>query len=68
MITTARDRILASRLGVKAVELLINGEGGKCLGIINNEITAIDIKEALEMKKTPLAKFAHIVGCYPSEE
>lgn len=58
---TARDRILASRLGVKAVELLINGEGGKCLGIINNEITAIDIKEALEMKKTPLAKFAHIV-------
>lgn len=58
---TASDRILAARLGVKAVELLMNGEGGKCLGIIKNEIKATDIEEALTMKKKPLADMVDMV-------
>jgi 6-phosphofructokinase 1 len=45
------DRNLASRLGTKAVECLLNGEGGKCVGIFNNEIKVFPIEEALKMKK-----------------
>ena len=45
------DRNLASRLGTKAVECLLNGEGGKCVGIFNNEIKVFTIEEALKMKK-----------------
>lgn len=35
---TATDRVLASRLGAKAVELLIDGKGGKMVGIQNNQL------------------------------
>lgn len=35
---TVRDRVLAARFGVRAVELLQNGEGGKCVAIVNEEI------------------------------
>lgn len=45
---TASDRVLASRMGEKAVDLLMNGIGGHCVGIVNNEITSMPIEEALE--------------------
>lgn len=48
---TARDRILATQFGDKAVRLLIAGDGGKCVSILNEEIVAIDIDEALKMPK-----------------
>lgn len=48
---TAFDRILASRLGAKAVELLIQGKSGRAVGIRNNKIIDEDINEALVMKK-----------------
>ena len=35
---TAFDRVLASRLGARAVELLIEGKGGRAVGIENNKI------------------------------
>lgn len=44
---TAADRVLASRLGAKAVELLLNGEAGKMVGIRHNQIIASDINEVL---------------------
>jgi 6-phosphofructokinase 1 len=44
---TAYDRILASRFGARAVELLIEGRAGKVVGIKGNEIIDVDIKEAL---------------------
>ena len=44
------DRILATRLGYKAVELLIKGKKGICLGIQNNEITHHPIAKALAQK------------------
>ncbi|WP_096189705.1 6-phosphofructokinase [Evansella halocellulosilytica] len=47
---TASDRVLASRLGAKAVELLLNGEAGKMVGIENNELVYHDIDEALSRK------------------
>lgn len=48
---TAFDRILASRLGAKAVELLAQGKSGRAVGIRNNKIIDEDINEALKMKK-----------------
>lgn len=48
---TPRDRVLASCMGVKAIEELIKGNGGSCICEINNSLQAIPFKEALEMKK-----------------
>ena len=47
---TAHDRILAARLGARAVDILIKDEGNKIVGIKNNEVVAYDIDEALAMK------------------
>ncbi|WP_427927074.1 6-phosphofructokinase, partial [Acinetobacter baumannii] len=41
------DRVLASRMGEKAVDLLMEGIGGHCVGIIDNEITSVPIEDAL---------------------
>jgi 6-phosphofructokinase 1 len=48
---TAFDRILASRLGARAVELLADGKKGRVVGIKNNKIIDVEIAEALSMKK-----------------
>lgn len=45
------DRILASRLGIAAVEEVIKNEGAKCMGVFNNEVVATPMEEAFEMKK-----------------
>ncbi|PTL39855.1 6-phosphofructokinase [Alkalicoccus saliphilus] len=47
---TGRDRVLASRLGAKAVELLLAGEAGQVVGIENNQIVYHSIEEALAKK------------------
>lgn len=43
------DRMLASRMGEKAVDMLMQGIGGQCIAICNNEIVSIPIKKALGM-------------------
>lgn len=48
---TAFDRILASRLGAYAVDLLVEGHGGRCVGIKDNKLVNYDIYDALEMPK-----------------
>lgn len=47
---TATDRVLASRLGARAVELLIEGKGGRAVGIEKNQLVDYDIIEALGRK------------------
>lgn len=44
---TAQDRVLASRLGGKAVDLLRENETGKLATIKNNQIISLDMSEAL---------------------
>jgi len=44
---TAQDRVLASRLGARAVELLIEGKAGRMVGIQNNRLVDHDINDAL---------------------
>lgn len=48
---TPIDRVLASRMGEKAVDLLIHGIGGQCVGIRDNQIVAVPIDEALDMPR-----------------
>lgn len=49
---TAADRVLASRLGAKAVDLLLEGKGGKIVGIQQNQLVDHDILEILDQKHT----------------
>ncbi len=46
---TATDRVLASRLAANAVELLLDGKGGRAVGIVNNRLVDYDIIEALKI-------------------
>ncbi len=48
---TAFDRILASRLGARAVELLMEGQTSKMVSQYRNEITEFDFDKVLESKK-----------------
>lgn len=47
---TSYDRIIASQMGRKAVELLIENNGGKVLGVKGSSLIEMDIDEALEIK------------------
>ena len=49
---SAFDRVLASRMGSKAIELLLEGKTSRVVGIKNNEIFDQDIDEALALKRT----------------
>lgn len=49
---TAADRVLGSRMGAYAVDLLMAGEGGRCVGIRSNQLTHFDILEALDLPRT----------------
>ncbi len=48
---TLRDRVLASQMGNKAVDLLIEGKSNRVVTIQNDHILDYDIEEALAMKK-----------------
>lgn len=49
----AFDRILASRMGVYAVELLKQGFGGRCVGIQNEKLVHHDIIDAIQNMRRP---------------
>ncbi|RDI96372.1 6-phosphofructokinase [Meiothermus sp. QL-1] len=48
---TAKDRVLASRLGAAAVEALLMGASGVAVGEVNSEIRLTPFKEAIEQRK-----------------
>lgn len=47
---SAFDRILASQMGAKAVDLLIEGQAGVMVGMQNNQIVAVPLAEALSQQ------------------
>lgn len=53
---TPTDRVLASRMGEKAVDLLRAGIGGQCVGIKDNQIIAVPIEDALDMPRASRKK------------
>jgi 6-phosphofructokinase 1 len=42
------DRVLASRLGVGAVDALLNGERDVMIGLVHNKVVIVDFKESLK--------------------
>ncbi|MHC1683941.1 MAG: 6-phosphofructokinase [Clostridiaceae bacterium] len=62
---TAFDRLLSSRMGYKAVELLLEGKTSRVVGIKNNKIFDQDIVEALAVPRTfdeELYKIAEVLS------
>ncbi|MDQ0430497.1 6-phosphofructokinase 1 [Planomicrobium stackebrandtii] len=43
---TARDRVLGSLFGARAVEVLLNGGGGRAIGMKNHQVVDYDMTEA----------------------
>ena len=48
---TLRDRVAASQMGYRAVELIDSGATNRVVGMKDNMIIDVDIQEALAMKK-----------------
>ena len=48
---TAFDRILASKMGHRAVELLMEGKSGRVIGTVKGDIVDLDIHEALSIER-----------------
>ena len=48
---TLRDRVAASQMGYRAVELIDSGATNRVVGMKDNKIIDVDIQEALAMKK-----------------
>ena len=42
------DRVLASRLGVKAVELILDGKTNLMVGLVNNKVETTDLENAVK--------------------
>ncbi len=62
---TAFDRILASRLGSRAVELLMENKSNRVVGIKDNHIIDLQIEEALSIEKkfqTELYDLANVLS------
>ena len=49
---SAFDRVLATRFGVKAVELVLDGDFGKMAALQGNEIVGVSLKDAVGTLKT----------------
>ncbi|MGI6728496.1 MAG: 6-phosphofructokinase [Anaerovoracaceae bacterium] len=48
---TARDRMLASRMGYRAVKLLRDNSSSRAIGIKGSDIVDFDLEEAMDMKR-----------------
>ncbi len=46
---TCYDRVLSSRLGVAAVETLLDKKSGVMVGITNNKVSKVDLENAIKM-------------------
>lgn len=52
----AYDRILASRMGTYAIDLLLQGHGGRCIGVQNEKMVHHDIIDAIENMRRPFRR------------
>lgn len=48
---TAKDRTIATKLGIRAVDLLRSGAGSKIVGLKKDELVEYEIEEGLALKK-----------------
>ncbi|TRZ95111.1 6-phosphofructokinase [bacterium] len=61
---TAFDRILGTRFGVKAVELIKNRQFGKMVALIGNKIIDVPLEEAVKSLKTVDSDFYEIAKVF----
>ncbi len=62
---TVRDRVIASRMGYHAVELLLEGKSNRVVSIKDDHLVDYDIEEALQMRKPfdfELYRIAHEIS------
>lgn len=59
---TVMDRNLASRMGARAVELLMAGEKLKMVGLLEGKLVALDLDEILNEKKPIDVELYHLAG------
>ncbi|MCB9771156.1 MAG: 6-phosphofructokinase [Candidatus Omnitrophica bacterium] len=57
----AADRILATRLGAAAVDLLHKGESGKAVGVIHEEITVTDLRDAVKRPDSRTEEYINLM-------
>ncbi len=58
---TTFDRVLSSRLGVKAVEVLLDGQTDVMVGYKNNAVTVTTLKDAINLKRKINKELLYIV-------
>ena len=58
---TTFDRVLSSRLGVKAVEVLLDGKSDIMVGFKNNKIEITSLKDAINLKREINKELLYIV-------
>lgn len=58
---SARDRILASRMGDAAIEALMEGQRNVMIGILNGQITYVPIAKALQKRKEIVREHLELV-------
>jgi 6-phosphofructokinase 1 len=51
---SGQDRILSTRLGAAAVDLLLNGIYGKAVGVLQDKINVVDLKDASRRAHTDM--------------
>ncbi|MCX5775177.1 MAG: ATP-dependent 6-phosphofructokinase, partial [Firmicutes bacterium] len=59
---TAFDRILAARMGVFAIELLLQGKSGRCVGIVQNHLVDYDIYDALKLERDKHVQLLNVIA------
>lgn len=61
---TAYDRIISTRFGVKAVELVKEGKFGMMVSLINNKIRYVEIQDAIKKRKAVDKELFKIVDVF----
>ena len=60
---SAADRVLASRMGAYACELLKNGESGRCIGVKRGELVHYDIINCINNMKHQFMQTTYDLAC-----
>ena len=59
-VPSPNDRVLASRMGEKAVELLLQNVGGQCVCVQNNKMVSMSIEEVLNLPRNSRKDVYHL--------
>ncbi|MGD9015003.1 MAG: 6-phosphofructokinase [Candidatus Omnitrophota bacterium] len=58
---TAKDRILATRLGQAAVDTLLRGERAKAVGVVSDQVKVVDLGLAVSKKELSVDNFYRLI-------